>query len=93
MEYVVAIQLGVRRAVGKCLPWHSVCSIGEFADLGENRHALVKIGSPISTLPATDYRELYVAVEDVMTAAMPMLARLRHPALLLPGKLQGVVKA
>jgi hypothetical protein len=37
--------------------------------------------------------EFYLAVEQIMTAAAPMLARLSSPALLLPGPLQAVVKA
>lgn len=34
-----------------------------------------------------------VAIESIFTAALPLVAELRRPALLLPGKLQAVVKA
>ncbi len=45
---------------------------------------------PCSLLPLS-FR--YVTMEKVLTAALPMLARLRRPALLLPGPLQVVVKS
>jgi hypothetical protein len=48
--------------------------------------------SPISNI-SIDNIELYVSVEEVLNAALPLLSRITKPALLFPGKLQAVVKA
>jgi hypothetical protein len=50
------------------------------------------IVSPISNIPL-DKVELYVAAEQILNAALPLLSKLTKPALLLPGKLQAVMKA
>jgi hypothetical protein len=50
------------------------------------------IASPISNIPL-DNVELYVAAEEVLNSALPLLGKLTKPALLLPGRLQAVVKA
>lgn len=55
--------------------------------------ASAEIRSPIPDLDPHDHSKLYVAVQDVMEAALPLLARMRNPALLLPGPLQAAVKA
>eukprot|EP01126_Amoeba_proteus_P031061 TRINITY_DN30586_c0_g1_i2.p1 TRINITY_DN30586_c0_g1~~TRINITY_DN30586_c0_g1_i2.p1 ORF type:complete len:560 (-),score=121.17 TRINITY_DN30586_c0_g1_i2:182-1861(-) len=52
-----------------------------------------KISSPISNLDPSKYKELYVAVESIFNAAIPLLSKLRRPLLLLPGKVQCVMKA
>jgi len=52
-----------------------------------------KICSPISNLDPMEYKELHTAVETVFNAALPLLSKLRRPALLLPGKVQSVIKA
>jgi hypothetical protein len=55
--------------------------------------AKARLASRIADLdPIRDYK-LYEALEEVFNAALPMLSRLRYPSLLLPGKLQTVVKA
>lgn len=51
------------------------------------------IASPVGALNPEMYKELHVAVESVLEAALPALGRMNKPALLLPGKLQAVVKA
>lgn len=55
--------------------------------------AYAEIQSTIPDLNPLENAKLYLAVQDVMQAALPLLARMRHPALLLPGPLQAVVKA
>jgi hypothetical protein len=50
------------------------------------------IASPISNI-SLDKIELYVAAEQILNAALPLLSKLTKPALLFPGKLQAVVKA
>jgi hypothetical protein len=50
------------------------------------------IASPISNI-SLDKVELYVATEQILNAALPLLSKLTKPALLFPGKLQAVVKA
>ena len=50
--------------------------------------------SPIIDLPPHSNAVLYIAIEKVMSCAVPLLAKLKRPALLLPWrKLQAVVKA
>jgi hypothetical protein len=51
------------------------------------------IASPIPEIPLLNNKEIYVCAEFVLNAALPLLSQLRRPALLLPGKLQAVVKA
>ena len=52
-----------------------------------------KLCSPISNLDVKKHKEFYAAVETVFNAALPLLGKLRKPALLLPGKVQAVIKA
>lgn len=58
-----------------------------------NKNAKASICSPISNLDPMQNKELHVAVENVFNAALPLLSKLRRPALLLPGKVQTVIKA
>jgi hypothetical protein len=51
------------------------------------------IASPISNLPLEQNKELYVLAEEIFNIALPILSKITRPALLLPGKLQAVVKA
>ena len=89
---VLTLQGCVRKAIGRSLPWHSVELILSFAGdvLALGR---AHLGSPLPSLPLQENRELGVAIESILTAALPLVAKLRKPALLLPGKLQAVVKA
>jgi hypothetical protein len=50
------------------------------------------IATPLSNI-SIDNVELYVAAEQILNAALPLLGKLTKPALLLPGRLQAVVKA
>ena len=58
-----------------------------------NRKAKASICSQISNIDPMQNKELHVAVENVFNAALPLLSKLRRPALLLPGKVQTVIKA
>jgi hypothetical protein len=51
------------------------------------------IASPISNIPLEDNKELYVIAEEILNIALPILSKITRPAILLPGKLQAVVKA
>ena len=51
------------------------------------------IASPITGLDPVNNKELYVAVENIFNVALPMLSNLKRPGLILPGKLQVVIKA
>jgi hypothetical protein len=51
------------------------------------------IASPISNIPILNNKELYVAIEEIFNIALPILSKITKPALLLPGKLQAVIKA
>lgn len=89
---VVALQGCVRRALGRGLPWHSVelvlTYMGEFLSV-----PIAHLASPLPDLPVAGNRELGVAIAGILSAALPLIAKLRKPALLLPGPLQAVVKA
>ena len=54
---------------------------------------IAKIASPINSLEPLENIELNVIAEKILTTAIPMLSHLTKPALLLPGKLQAVMKA
>ena len=96
MDVVVAIQCSVKRVIKRPLPWHSVSNI--FAFCGSdgkfvNKIPKAHIASPIGSLAPEEYKELHVSVETILEASLPMLGNLTKPALMLPGKLQAVVKA
>lgn len=57
------------------------------------RRGKAKICSKIPDLDPHSYAALYAAIEQVFEAAVPLLAKMKHPSLLLPGPLQAVVKA
>lgn len=57
------------------------------------RAGKVEIRSHIPDLDPHDNAQLYLAIENVFEAALPLLAKMKLPALLLPGPLQVVVKA
>jgi hypothetical protein len=76
------------------LPRHLAMAVFSYVGLKEVvRVGRAKICSRIHWLPPKKYAPLYVACEKVLTAALPALARLRRPALLLPGPLQVVIKS
>jgi hypothetical protein len=45
------------------------------------------------TFSIEENKELYVLTEEILNIALPILGKITKPALLLPGKLQAVVKA
>jgi hypothetical protein len=99
--FLNALQACALRHIGRCLPRDAVQLIFSLAPGGAGGGAgaallsgVAHLAGPIAGLdPVGADRELHVAVEDVLTAAAPLLARLRRPALLLPGRVQAVVKA
>lgn len=62
-------------------------------DLSGPRFGKCTIRSRIPDLDPHRYGTLYFAMEQVFNSALPLLANLQLPALLLPGPLQVVVKA
>ena len=52
-----------------------------------------KLMGPIHDLNPKKNGELFYCIQEVFQAALPLLARLRKPSLLLPGILQAVIKA
>lgn len=93
-EYVfLAVQLACHNATnGQTLPPELANSILSFAG-GFPMRGKVEISSNIPDLDPHSHAALYAAIEHVMQAAVPLLAKLKRPALLLPGPLQAVVKA
>ena len=57
------------------------------------KRARCRLCSPLPDIDPHQHAALHVAVQGVFESALPLLARLRRPALLLPGPLQAVVKA
>ena len=90
IDAVVALQCTVKSMVSRALPWHSIKNIFSFVsdeDSFVSKKGTALIAGPISTLIPSDYKELHVAAESILTTALPMLAKLRRPALLFPGQL------
>ena len=52
-----------------------------------------KLMGSVQDLPIKEYGGLHYCIQEVFQASLPILARLRKPALLLPGILQTVIKA
>lgn len=89
---ICSLQLCVKRILkGKTFTKYIIQYISKY--LHEFSIGKARIASQIPTFHPKENRELYVAVEEIMTAALPLLCRLRRPSLILPGKLQAVVKA
>lgn len=53
----------------------------------------VTLCSEIPDVSATAYPKLYAGLQHLLNIAMPFVAKLKRPSLLLPGPLQAVVKA
>eukprot|EP00658_Telonema_sp_P-2_P083161 TRINITY_DN8936_c0_g1_i1.p1 TRINITY_DN8936_c0_g1~~TRINITY_DN8936_c0_g1_i1.p1 ORF type:complete len:692 (+),score=126.16 TRINITY_DN8936_c0_g1_i1:138-2213(+) len=59
-----------------------------------DRHAgKATVHGPIPRLDREQFKELYTAIPAVLTAGLPLLAKLRRPGILEPDRLQAVVKA
>ena len=106
MDILTALQLcvraiGLRRGGGGggrarmlSLPQHLAIRVFEYCGKEITvRVGTAKICSRIHWLKPKDHADFYTACDKVLTTALPMLARLRRPALLLPGPLQVVVKS
>jgi hypothetical protein len=92
LSTIVTLQLSIlKKAKGKKLNRRIIKIVTEF--LKSKTLGKASIAGPISDLDQLKFRELYVAVEMILTAALPKLAELRRPALILPGKIQAVIKA
>jgi len=91
-ETVLALELAAKALTGSTLPFGLAREVLLLAGLGHKR-ARCCISSPIADLDPHDHSQLYLALQELLTAALPLLARLCQPALLLPGPLQVVVKA
>ena len=92
VDVVIQVELACVAATGKRLPFGFGTMIAVLASEGKKR-AQCRLRSPIADLDAHEHVKLHAATQRLMTAALPLLAKLRRPALLLPGPLQAVVKA
>ena len=92
VNVVIQVELACVAATGKRLPFGFGTMIAVLASEGKKR-AQCRLRSPIADLDAHEHVKLHAATQRLMTAALPLLAKLRRPALLLPGPLQAVVKA
>lgn len=76
-----------KKRFGKFINW----KIAQF--LNPETQPQVKIASVINTLNPESNIELYILAEKILTHAMPMLSHICRPGILLPGRLQAVIKA
>jgi hypothetical protein len=88
-DVIYPLQLSMLR-LNKRIAKYTLTLIKEFLSIKVIPKA--HIASPITEIPFSNV-EFYVSAEAILNAALPLLAELRRPALLLPGKLQAVVKA
>ena len=92
-DVVVAIELACLSATGHRLPFGFGPLLAKLAAEGAPVVADCALRTPIPDLDPHEHFKLHVATQKLMGCALPLLARLRRPALLLPGPLQAVVKA
>ena len=93
LDVVCVVELACLAATGgKRLPFGFGTHIARLAADGQTR-AEASLRSAIGDLDPHAHAKLHVATQKLMAASLPLLARLRRPALLLPGPLQVVVKA
>lgn len=90
-EILAPLTLSGRKANRGMFPSSALSLI--YTMSGSPKHAKCKIESAIPDLDPHRYALLHTGIEAVLDAALPLLASLRNPALLLPGPLQVVVKA
>jgi hypothetical protein len=88
-DAMCSLQLCVQRK-GRRLGKYIIDNITKL--LQDKKIPKAHIASPISNI-SLDKIELYVAAEQILNTALPLLSKLTKPALLFPGKLQAVVKA
>jgi hypothetical protein len=92
VDVAVLVELACLSATGERLPFGFGHLIATLASDGQTRGEST-LRSPIPDLDPHEHVKLHVATQNLMTCALPLLGRLRRPALLLPGPLQAVVKA
>ena len=90
-DVLTALQAAVRESCGELLPDEVLRNVVAQIE-GDAWEWVARLASPVQTLGLAAHLDLYASLEGVLTAALPMLAALRRPALLLPGRLQVVAK-
>ena len=95
VDLVIAVELACLAATGRRLPFGFGNAIATLATKGDPAHvrADCAMRSPIPDLDPHTHHKLHACTQKLMGAALPILAKLRRPALLLPGPLQAAVKA
>lgn len=78
---------------GQVMLWHVVKRVMELCGADQPSEGRCVIHSRVPDLDPHRHGNLYTLLEDVFQCSLHLLARLRLPALLLPGPLQVVVKA
>ncbi len=87
---ITALRFSIAK-LGKSFKKNVLYHISQF--LQEITIGKASIASPIPNLNPKENKEIYVAIETIFSAALPLLAKLRKPSLILPGKLQACIKA
>jgi hypothetical protein len=93
-DLAIAVELACVSATGHRLPFgfgHAIASLAVQAEGAVRAECAMR--APIPGLDPHAHHKLHAATQRLMGSALPLLAKLRRPALLLPGPLQAVVKA
>merc|ERR1711971_503339 len=89
-DMLISLQLAAKASTGRFMPFGAarmvILMAGKYV-----RRAKCRIAGEISDLDPHKHFRLYLVLQEVLEAALPMLACLTQPALLLPGPLQVVV--
>ena len=89
---VLLVELACLTATGQRLPFGFSHTITQLAT-GHSVRAECAMRTPIPGYAPHKHVKLHAVAQGLMGAAAPLLAKLRRPALLLPGPVQAVVKA
>eukprot|EP01103_Thecamoeba_quadrilineata_P002055 TRINITY_DN1194_c0_g1_i2.p1 TRINITY_DN1194_c0_g1~~TRINITY_DN1194_c0_g1_i2.p1 ORF type:complete len:445 (+),score=87.64 TRINITY_DN1194_c0_g1_i2:656-1990(+) len=73
------------------LPLELIIRIISFTETDPSVHAQMTGG--VNDLDPIEHVELHECLQTILTASLPLLSKLRKPAIILPGKLQAVIKA
>ena len=94
VEIAALVELACLESTGQRMPFPIGHVIVELANGdGTETRGECAMRTPIPDLDPHENFKLHLAMQRLMTCALPLLGRLRRPALLLPGPLQAVVKA
>ena len=92
LNQIIALQLCILSKKQKKLSKRIISLVLAFIPT-KTKRGVCHISSQINDIKFDGNEEFYLAVENLFNAVLPLLNKLRKPALLFPGKLQAVIKA